>query len=159
MPGATCPTPKVNTHPRTLSPQQHSHRSSADRLAANSRSHSTTVSLTLPISLSIPADLRGMHRHSVCVSHTCAGDPNCKCTFDAATTEDLECYTTLWLVISLLFTETCLHRVRYNMFVRTYRFRVLKLSDKHVSHKMLRSLDSDRSNTMFEILKESTPAR
>jgi len=28
MPGATCPTPKVNTHPRSLSPQQHSRRSS-----------------------------------------------------------------------------------------------------------------------------------
>lgn len=38
MPGATCPTPKVNTHPRSLSPQQHTRRSSVERLPVNSHS-------------------------------------------------------------------------------------------------------------------------
>lgn len=81
MPGATCPTPKVNTHPRTLSPQQHSQRSSADRLAVNSHSRVHTVSLTLPISLSLLGDLRGMHRHSVCVWRACTYHRKCKCTY------------------------------------------------------------------------------
>lgn len=46
MPGATCPTPKVNTHPRSLSPQQHSRRSSVKHLPVNS--HSSSLVPTLP---------------------------------------------------------------------------------------------------------------
>lgn len=59
MPGATCPTPKVNTHPRSLSPQQHSHRSSVECLPVNSHSSSSLP----PLSFHHLTLLHRHHRH------------------------------------------------------------------------------------------------